>query len=211
GTNQGGRAGAPSVQDNFISFVDGVETQFSLSTTPAQGSLFVILDGLVQLEGRDFTLHPSSITMDTAPDQFSDSFFAIYRATFSTTAIQLATSEQIMSIDVSADTNSASYTTLKRYIHPGRNFTNGSDPVRFLWTRYRVSGTSTCNFRIQDVTNAVTVHEVTGVSATDPDLITNTTVFSGVFPDAPAFFEVQAQRDFAGTTCRVESLEVLWK
>jgi hypothetical protein len=47
--------------------IDGVNQEFTLSKTPETGSLTLLLNGLMQWEGDDYTLAGGTITMTNAP------------------------------------------------------------------------------------------------------------------------------------------------
>lgn len=58
--------------------VDGANTSFSLSTTPAQAaSLSLTLDGVFQYQGSDYTISGTTITMAAAPSS-GQTLWAVY-------------------------------------------------------------------------------------------------------------------------------------
>ncbi len=48
--------------------MNGSNVDFTLAATPISGSLHLILDGIFQLLGTDYTLSGATVTMTTAPD-----------------------------------------------------------------------------------------------------------------------------------------------
>ncbi len=76
--NQVDNIGISYIKDDLSGTVDGVETNFTLSTIPPPNGLVLILDGLTQLEGVDYTLAGVNVSMTTAPTTETQSFMAYY-------------------------------------------------------------------------------------------------------------------------------------
>lgn len=59
--------------------MNGSNLDFTLAATPATGSLLLILNGIQQLSGTDYTLSGATVTMTTAPES-SDWLRAYYES-----------------------------------------------------------------------------------------------------------------------------------
>ncbi len=209
----GGDLIADGVFDDFTSLVDGATKEFTLSEAPISSSVFVILDGIVQRPDVDYELDGPLVTMSSAPDADSSSFFASYLTEFSTINFITWTSTDPYTYpagDGAAitgrgyalakddDTNSGTYTVMLHWVY------NGSDnvgPITVAYANiYRSAVAGTCDVRIYDATNALVVDEVTGVNT---PTTTNIVTFSSVsnVPTSPAIFELQLRRSSGGTNC----------
>jgi hypothetical protein len=75
-STRGGSAGgggssavsSPVVTVTLSGTIDGVNTSFTLSSTPANGILYLSLGHQEQVEGTDFTRSGNTITYSIAPD-----------------------------------------------------------------------------------------------------------------------------------------------
>lgn len=67
------------IRDNFTPLANGITTTFSLSQVPTStAGVMVILDGLQQLDGLDYSLSGQTLSMSTPPAVGSYSFYARY-------------------------------------------------------------------------------------------------------------------------------------
>ena len=64
--------------DDLTAQVDGVKTVFTISSTPALGSLTVVLDGLDQRDGVDYAIAGNVVTFSTAPAADTASLIFMY-------------------------------------------------------------------------------------------------------------------------------------
>ncbi len=95
------------VTDNLLSQANGSQLAFPTTQAPSTtASLFVVLDGLIQAYGVDFTYSYPNITMTTAPASNSTSFFATY-------AVNTTTLTRISMIDVIGDATFESTATVR--------------------------------------------------------------------------------------------------
>jgi len=60
-------AASLQVQAEYVGLGDGEEVEFSLDNTPVSGSLKLYVNGVLQVEGTDFTLSGATITFTAAP------------------------------------------------------------------------------------------------------------------------------------------------
>ncbi len=214
----GGGAGGTAheyFKDDFTSLADGIETAFVMTTTAADNSEIVSLDGLTQRAGVDYTisLSPPTINFVTAPTAETTSLYVVYPSSVPLADVNAAANEQLMSISVGGTTNSTTYEVMKAFMFPGTNNTEGNEPVRFLANLYRTSGTGSCDFLLYDASNAVTIEEFIGHTNTDPYAIDEfLTPFANPFPASPSILEIQGRRVGGGsTTCALDYVTVVWK
>lgn len=74
----GGASFSTYGRNDFTALANGVTTEFVMSTAPASASVFVVLDGLIQRDGVDYSIAGTTITMATAPASDTNSFFAAW-------------------------------------------------------------------------------------------------------------------------------------
>jgi hypothetical protein len=215
----GGGAIRLALRDDFTALANGITTDFFISTTPAQHDLMLVMDGIVQHYDVDYTLTDLTISFTTAPSADTGSLFAVYHSSIPVAAQTALDShalnadahhgnQSLMSVSVRDQTNAASYTVIQTFVFPGSTYSDGLS--RVIFNAWKDSGGGACNFRIYDVTNALTILETLNITSVLTSNIFENNIVSNI-PTSPAIFEVQAQRVGGGTTCRVEYLTMVWQ
>jgi len=204
----------PFFRDDFTHLADGIETDFAISTTSADNSLLVIMDGLAQQLTTDYTITGTLISFATAPAADTGSLYAVYPASIPVitesaldthAANPLGHSGRMFVVHEDKSTNSASYTPLSDFVYPGSADVGAFDHAYVNY--FRSSGSGSCDIRIYDATNALVIAEVTGITTASPVNIIKIDPLANI-PSGSALIEIQAKRSGGGTNCDLTTTTV---